>query len=62
MFQAAAEAKEAEEALEELGMKDKDLRNMIALRHEQRAKESDSFFAHLEAKYAKPKKGKKKGK
>lgn len=59
MMQATAEAQEADEMARELGMVDKDLQSMISLRHSQREKEADSFFAHLESKYAKPKKSKK---
>ncbi len=63
-FQAAKEAKEAEELAKELAVDENDsLKSLILKKQQSREKEADNFFAHLEAKYAKPKKGKgKKGK
>lgn len=56
---AAQEAAEAEELKSELGIgTDDSLKSMIMQRHSSRQKESDNFFAQLEAKYAQPKKKK----
>lgn len=57
---AEKEAAEAEELKKELGMDvDDSLKDMIMKRNSSREKDADSFFAQLEAKYAKPKKTKK---
>ena len=56
---AKEEAAEAEKAKKELGLDgDSSLRSMIMKKQEAREKEMDSFFAHLEAKYAEPEKKK----
>ena len=65
VWKAKEEAAEAEQAKKELGLDgESSLRSMIMKKQAAREKEMDSFFAHLEAKYAEPekKKPKKKGK
>ncbi len=57
--QAAAEAKEADEAAKEMGLtegSEDQLKSMLMKRNQDRAKEMNSFFDELEAKYSKPKK------
>ena len=62
-FQAKKEEAEAEELANELGLnKDNSLENMILARRVDREKESDSFFANLEAKYCQKEKKKTNGK
>ena len=64
IFQAKKEEAEATELAKELGLgdEDKDLKNMILARREDRAKAADNFFANLEEKYAKKAKPKSGGK
>ena len=59
-----AEAKEAEEHAKEIGLGkgEDDLAKMIQQRQANRAKEADSFFDHLAAKYGGGASGSKKGK
>ena len=55
-LQAASEAAEAEQYMEELGVKETDsLQALIKARHSERAGQADDFFAHLEEKYGAPK-------
>ena len=62
LLQAEGEAAEAEEEAKKLKMDDSEasLMALIQKRNNSRAEQADSFFAQLEAKYAKPQKGKKK--
>ena len=57
--QAKQEAAEAEEAKRELGIDgENSLQALIKAKSQSRAAEMDSFFAHLEKKYAEPEKKK----
>jgi len=62
-FQAKDEAAEAEEAKRELGISgENSLKALIKAKNKSREAEMDSFFAHLEKKYAEPEKKKMKRK
>ena len=62
-FQAKDEAAEAEEAKRELGISgENSLKALIKAKNKSREEEMDSFFAHLEKKYAEPEKKKTKRK